>query len=388
VQQPWQRIFIRLASGIGYFKGIAIFAGGMIAGISINQLRCDVQIVYRALIFLALLLPAISWTVEESGQPDPLFQSNEIFDVRLIAPLTTLVKDRPTDEDLQGIFQFTESDNTVVDFDVQIRTRGHFRHDTCDFPPLWLSFEKSQTKDTLFDKQDRLKLVVHCDDSDRYEQTVLREYLAYRYFNVVTDQSFRVRLLRVTYVDTDDRRDEQTRYAFLIEHKNRVGIRLERKDLKLDRTTVNAIQADQLNLTSIFELFLGNTDFSPVAGAPGNECCHNYVLFGNDVDPLLSIPYDFDQSGIVNAPYAVTNENLGIRSVRQRLYRGRCANNEHVPTSLQAFQDNRDAIYKLVEDQEGLESRTRKIIVSYIDDFYELIEDPRDVERKILKKCL
>jgi len=84
----------------------------------------------------------------------------------------------------------------------------------------------------------------------------------------------------------------------------------------------------------------------------------------------------------------VTNENLGIRSVRQRLYRGRCANNEHVPTSLQAFQDNRDAIYKLVEDQEGLESRTRKIIVSYIDDFYELIEDPRDVERKILKKCL
>ena len=316
------------------------------------------QNVYRALIILAPLLPAISWAAEESGQPDPLFQSNEVIDVRLAAPLATLVKERPTDEDLQGIFQFTDSNNAVVDFDVQTRTRGHFRHNICDFPPLWLNFKKSQTKDTLFDKQDRLKLVVHCDDSNRYEQTVLREYLAYRYFNVVTDQSFRVRLLRVAYVDTDGRRDEQTRYAFLIEHKNRVGKRLDRKDLKLDRTTVDAILGDQLNLTSVFELFLGNTDFSPIAGAPGNECCHNYVLFGNDVDPLLSIPYDFDQSGIVNAPYAVTNENLPIRSVRQRLYRGRCVNNEHVPASMQALQDNRDAIYKLVEDQEGLEPRT------------------------------
>jgi hypothetical protein len=339
-----------------------------------------------ALVALILLVnPALAQTSEP---PDPLFQVDETLVVVITAPLTTLVKERPTEDYLPGVFQFTETDGSTVNFDVEIRTRGHFRHDTCDFPPLTLNFKKSQTDETLFDKQNKMKLVVHCDDSKRYEQTVLREYLAYRVLNAVTDMSFRVRLLRVTYVDNEEQRDEQVRYAFLIEHKNRLAKRFDRKDLEVERTTVTAIQADQLNLTSVFEFLIGNTDFSPVAGASYNECCHNYVLFSNDVDPLLAIPYDFDQSGFVDAPYAVPNESLRIRTVRQRLYRGRCVNNEFIEGSLHQFADNRDAIYAVVAAQEGLDSRVRKRIVRYIDDFFELIEDPRDVERKLIKRCL
>jgi len=343
---------------------------------------------YRTVTTITFLLLATSGSAEVSEPPDPLFQEMDVIEVRLVAPLTALVRERPTVDHLTGVFQFTESDGTAVDFDVKIWTRGHFRHDICDFPPLWINFKKSQTDETLFDKQDKLKLVVHCDDSNRYEQTVLREYLAYRFFNAITDQSFRVRLLQVTYIDSEGSRDEQTRFAFLIEHKNRLAERIDRKDLKLDHTAVDSIQADQLNLTSVFELFIGNTDFSPVAGAPGNECCHNYVLFGNDVDPLLAIPYDFDQAGIVNAPYAVTNENLNIRNVRQRLYRGRCVNNHYVAASLQKFEDNSDAIYALIAKQEGLDSGVRKSIARYVDDFYELVDEAQDVERKIINKCL
>lgn len=339
-----------------------------------------------ATILFSLLATTVSAQVSES--PDPLFQDQEIIDVRIVAPLTTLVRERPTEDDLLGVFQYTETDSTRVAFDVQIRTRGHFRHNTCDFPPLWLNFKKSQTNDTLFDKQDRLKLVVHCDDSKRYEQTVLREYLAYRFFNAITDLSFRVRLLRVTYVDSEERRDDQTRFAFLIEHKNRLAERHDMKDLKIERTNLSSIQPDLLNLTSVFEFFIGNTDFSPVAGAPGNECCHNYVLFGNDGDLLKAIPYDFDQSGVVDAPYAVPSDSLRIRSVRQRLYRGRCVNNEHIADSIGTFRDNRDAIYALIVAQEGLDSRVRKKVVRYVDDFYEIIDEPRDVEHQIFDRCL
>jgi hypothetical protein len=323
-----------------------------------------------------------------SKPADPLFQDQDIIDVRIVAPLTTLVRERPTEDELPGVFQYTATDGSELEFDVKIRTRGHFRHSVCDFPPLWLNFKKSQTNDTLFDKQNKLKLVVHCDDSERYEQTVLREYLAYRYFNAITDLSFRVRLLRVTYVDNEERRDDQTRFAFLIEHKNRLAKRFDMKDLKIERTKVESIQSDLLNLTSVFEFFIGNTDFSPIAGAPGNECCHNYVLFGNDSDLLIAIPYDFDQSGIVDAPYAIPNETLRIRSVRQRVYRGRCVNNEHVMTSIGRFRENRDALYALADAQEGLESRVREKIVRYIDDFYEIINDPQDIERLIVGRCL
>ena len=320
--------------------------------------------------------------------PDPLFQDNETLHVTITAPLTTLVRERPKDDYLPGVFQYTETDGTTVKFDLQIRTRGHFRHKNCDYPPLSLNLKKSQTDGTLFDKQDKLKLVIHCDYSERYEQVVLREYLAYRILNAITNMSFRVRLLRVTYVNTEKRGDGQVRYAFLIEHKNRLAERYDLKDLELERTTVAAIQADRLNLTSVFEFLIGNTDFSPIAGPPGNECCHNYVLFGNDIDPLTAVPYDFDQSGFVDAPYAVPNENFRIRNVRQRLYRGRCVNNEHVTASLRRFRDRRDSIYALVAEQVGLQSRVRKNLVRYIDDFYDLIDDPKDVERRIIKRCI
>ncbi len=323
-----------------------------------------------------------------SDLPDPLFQADETLEVTITAPLKTLIRERPTEDYLPGVFRFTETDGTSLDFDVEIRTRGHFRHETCDFPPLSLNFKRSQTDGTLFDRQNKMKLVVHCDDSSRYEQTVLREYLAYRLLNAITDLSFRVRLLQVTYVDSEDRRDEQVRYAFLIEHKNRLAKRLDRKDLEVERTTVGAIQPNQLNLTSMFEFLIGNTDFSPIAGASYNECCHNYVLFGNDVDPLLAIPYDFDQSGFVNAPYAVAPEQFHIRSVRQRVYRGRCVNNEYIEESISKFRNSHDALYELVAEQERLDSGVRKSIVRYLDDFYEIIDDPQDVERKIIDRCL
>ncbi len=334
-------------------------------------------------IFQAMTTPAAV-----SDLPDALFQADKTLEVTITAPLKTLIRERPTEDYLPGVFHFTETDGTSVDFDVEMRTRGHFRHKTCDFPPLSLNFKKSQTDGTLFDKQNKMKLVVHCDDSSRYEQTVLREYLAYRLLNAITDLSFRVRLLQVRYVDSEDRRDEQVRFAFLIEHKNRLAKRLDRKDLEIERTTVGAIQPNQLNLTSIFEFLIGNTDFSPIAGASYNECCHNYVLFGNDVDPLLAIPYDFDQSGLVDAPYAVPPEQLRIRSVRQRVYRGRCVNNEYIEESISKFRNSRDALYALVAEQERLDSGVRKSIVRYIDDFYEIIDDPQEVERKIIDRCI
>jgi len=335
-------------------------------------------------------LTCLSFSVfaDEYGTPDPLFLDDETLNVTITAPLTTLIKERSKDDYLSGAFQYTGTDGNTVDFDLSIRARGNFRHETCEFPPVRLNLKKSQAKGTLFDNQDKLKLVIQCKKHDRYEQMVLREYLAYRILNTVTDTSFRVRLLRVTYVNTETDKENNVRYAFLIEHKNRLAARLDREDVELQHTTVGAIQPDRLNLTSIFQFLIGNTDFSPIAGPPGAGCCHNYVPFGNDVDPIVAIPYDFDQSGFVNAPYAQPNERFRIRSVRQRLYRGRCVNNEYVEASVSRFTDHRDAIYEKVLEQEGLEPGVRKQLVRYIDGFYELIADPRDVERRIINKCV
>ena len=339
------------------------------------------------ILVLGVLLTA-PVTAQDIGAPDPLFRDNAVLDVTITGPLTTLVRERPKDDYVDGVLAYTDADGNGVELDLEIRARGHFRHANCDIPPVLLNLKRKQTPGTLFENQNKLKLVVQCDRSNRLEQAVIKEYLAYRILNAVTDKSFRVRLLSVTYINTEKQNDSEPRYAFLIEHKNRLAERFGLEDLEIEKTSVRSLDGAQLNITSIFIFLVGNTDFSPVAGRPDDECCHNYVLFGKNETPQWAVPYDFDQSGFVDAPYAEANPRFRLRDVRQRLYRGRCVNNEFVEGSLQAFRDQRDAIDALVEEQPGLKPYVRREVTGYIDDFYALINDPRDVGREILDECI
>lgn len=342
----------------------------------------------RVLTLSLLVLLATSLRAENSGGPDPLFQDTDALQVTLTAPLTTLLKERSTEEYLKAVFEYTEMGGEPRTFDIKVRARGHLRHEICVIPPLWVNFKKSDVKNTLFHKQDKLKLVVHCGDSIRYEQALVREYLAYRILNLLTPVSFQVRLLRVRYVDNEGKRSDQVRYAYLLEHKNRLGKRIDARDIKIEETEVQLLQPDHLNLTSVFQFLIGNTDFSPVAPSPYDECCHNYDLYDNDSGLLVAIPYDFDQAGFVNAPYAAPSEQFPITSVRQRIYRGRCVNLEHLPASLQRFQEVREAIFVLLEEHDGLTSMTRKSLLQYVNNFYKLIDDPRKVEKYMTNKCI
>ncbi len=356
-----------------------------------NSIRIGYEIMFsrsRAFWLVAFALLSGSTVARGSGAPDPLFQDNGVLDVTLTGPLTTLIRERSADENLPGVFEYRQVDGAVVRLDIKIRTRGHFRRDNCKFPPLQLNFRKSQTDETLFDKQDKLKLVVHCDRSGRYQQSLLREYLAYRVLNTLTDWSFRVRLLRVTYVDSEEHRPDQTRFDFLIEHKNRLGKRHGMKEAKVEEATVDSIQPGPLNLTSLFQFFIANTDFSPIRSAPDRDCCHNYVLFEKDSEQMIPVPYDFDLSGFVNAQYAKPDVRFGLHNVRQRLYRGRCANNDYVADSLQQFRNNRETIFELVNQQVGLSSAVRKSIFRSMESFYKVIDEPREVERQLLGKCI
>ena len=335
---------------------------------------------------------AILWVLPAAGQegeaPDPLFRDTTILEATITGPLTTLVRKRPKDDYLVGFLEYEEATGEPVKLDLQIRARGHFRHEHCDLPPVLLNLKRNQTTGTLFEHQNKLKLVVQCERSNRSEQGLLKEYLAYRILNAVTDKSFRVRLLSITYVNTEKDSTSEPRYAFLIEHKNRHADRFGVQDLAIERTSVSALDGAQLNLTSVFGFLIGNTDFSPIAGKPDDKCCHNYVLFGEDSTPQWAVPYDFDQSGLVDAPYATPNPRFRLKDVTQRHYRGRCVNNEHVESSLQAFRERKDTIYSLIDEQPGLKPYVRKEVARYIDDFYKVINDPRDVQKKIIDQCI
>ena len=327
---------------------------------------------------------------QDSKESDPLFASHETLAVVIEAPFEGLTTNRPNREEEPGKFRIAAVDGAAVEFDVAVRTRGKSRRDrkVCGFPPMRLNFKKSQTKGTLLDNQDKLKLVTHCqDDSLRYEQAVISEYLAYRVLNLLTDASFRVRLLRITYVYTDNSRRQET-FAILIESEEHLSDRLGAKQAKVAKASVADIRPHDLNLTSVFQYLLGNTDFSPIAVANDEDCCHNQALLAPDEGLYFSVPYDFDQTGWVNARHARPNPRFRLNSVRQRLYRGRCVNNAVLDDTLQRFRDARDEIAALIDEQAELTPDTQRYLRKFSDRFYVVINDPRRVERHLIKSCI
>ena len=341
-------------------------------------------------IIVPLLFAAGAHTLEV-GDADRLFQDDAVLELTITAPLPALLKRRPNEEYLPGSLSYTAADGSIVNMDIGIRTRGNFRRQkrVCPFPPLRLNIDKSQTKGTVFQKQNKLKLVAHCRDrSERYEQGVIREYLAYRILNTLTDISYRTRLLRVTYIDSENKHDDRVQYGFFIEHKKRLSKRLGLAEIVADKIKTDQLAGAYSDLTSLFQYMIGNTDFSPIAGAKGENCCHNSTLFGNEGKPVYAIPYDFDMAGLVNAPYAEPNPRFDINRVTQRLYRGRCAHIGNLDETLQSFRENRSTIYAIIQAQQELTPKTLKSITRFMDDFYDVIDNPKQLERRIVKKCI
>ena len=327
---------------------------------------------------------------QEFSAPDPLFQSDEILDVRIVAPVSTLVSERPIDEELPGTFQYTNSAGEAVEFDIKLRTRGRFRRDkrNCRFPPLRLNFVTSQTKGTLFHKQDKVKLVTHCQNSSKYADVLLREYIAYRLLNVMTDASFRVRLLRITYVENERKKNDDVRYGFIIEHRDRLAKRMGKTVLEIPGTSTRSLNPEYANTVSMYHYLIGNTDFSSVKGSEGEVCCHNHVLFGNEGEAVWSIPYDFDQAGLVGAPHAAPNPQFKIRTVKQRLYRGRCIHNDYVSATTANFQSKREELLQVVNGLDVASERSVKSMTDYIEKFYKTLESEKRVNSALIKKCI
>jgi len=329
-------------------------------------------------------------SAQEVNQSRPLFESNDLLRVRIEAPFTSIMKDRESDEYRDGSIRLIDSTGTEESFDLKIRTRGNFRRKAshCHFAPLRINFRKKQVNDSLFQGQDKLKLVTHCENSGKeYEQSLLLEYLAYRMFNQLTDLSFRVRLLLVDYADTERDGYTRTRYGFLIEHDKELSRRIGMEMATVEAVTAEELDQHQSALFSAFQYLIGNTDFSAVRGAADATCCHNAVLFQGADERLVPVAYDFDQAGLVDSPYAAPNPDLPIKDVKQRLYRGFCSYSEFIDDAVRLAVEQRSNIEQLFEEQDGLLTTPRRAALRYIDEFYDRVSSPSNMERYLIEDC-
>jgi hypothetical protein len=336
-----------------------------------------------------MIWPLVFLGIASNSCAQALFDSHEIIEVNIEAPLTTFSRERSDVDYLDGTFSYTDEAGEARSFDLKMRARGRYRRQksTCNFPPVRLNFKSGQVAGSILDGEDKLKLVTHCQSRRaKNEQYVLREYMTYRILQLLTDQSFRTRLLRITYVDNEDNGEAMTRYGFVIEDDDSVGSRLGLAPREVKALNYSDLDGKQTNLVNLFQYMIGNTDFSLIRGPLDDNCCHNSVPF-SDGTVVSPVPYDFDFSGLVDAPYAEPNPQLKLRSVRTRVYRGRCSNNGYLPGSIANILSNRDDIYALMDELVDFDKSSRQSVTRYLDEFFAEITDERKIQGKLTKKC-
>ncbi|MCZ6709550.1 MAG: hypothetical protein O7B25_04225 [Gammaproteobacteria bacterium] len=320
-------------------------------------------------------------------QGQALFDRSELMVFELTAPFRHLIRDRYGQSTYNAAqLSYRDLDGGEVILPIEIRTRGKTRRrkDYCEFPPLRLRFGAGTT-DTQFDGEKSLKLVTHCNDRDSFDQYVLQEYLAYRVYRQLTERSHRVRLAQVTYVESEGR-VLTTRYGILLEGWKSVAERNNLVAAEVDgAVNIEKLSPTDANRVAVFQYMIGNGDWSVLWPEPKENCCHNTKPLLAPDGTVVPLPYDFDFAGIVNTPYAVSPD--GSSNVRLRRYRGLCATQSQLSAILPLFRNNREAIYALYRDQSGMSPRRLRSALSYLDSFYKVINDPNQVERRMIRRC-
>ena len=305
------------------------------------------------------------------------FEEESIVNATLEMDLKDLLAKKALDRFLPATLSLTMKDGTTITEKIEASVRGNFRRETCFMPGLKLNFRKDSTSSLYKFKE--LKLSNGCSPGADPGQLVVKEFLAYKIYNVLTDMSLRVRFMNISFKDVSGKRKPYTQYAFLIEDIDDMAKRNHMVEVEGTKYNTEQTNREQMTIVTLFEYLIANTDWSVPA-------YHNIKLIGpkdNQNARPYAVAYDFDICGFVDPPYATIDEQLQdqISSVRERLNRGFPRTMEELKIAVKLFNDKKEAIIALIKNNQYLGSKEKSNCVSYVEDFYKIINSDRDLQR-------
>jgi hypothetical protein len=145
-----------------------------------------------------------------------------------------------------------------------------------------------------------------------------------------------------------------------------------------------SIVPEVMDRLALFNYMIGNYDWS----LPGQHNVKVFKILVVDTLQLgIAIPYDFDWTGLVNADYAVPAENVGTKSVRERVFTGICRSREVYQKDLEIFLEKKEEFYRAINEFPYLNQRTKKDITVYLDGFFNLCVGEKDILDILLNSC-
>jgi hypothetical protein len=351
------------------------------------------RIFFQVCLVTFLISPVIGQNVDPQAKraiPDSssksfsLFEDEKPLEISLRFDLSTYLRTKPKEDYLKANITFHLSKTDSISKNIKLRTRGVFRNQYCTFSPIELNFGKTDFGYSDLNRISKLKLVPECRSGSENENYVLREYLIYKLYNILTDTSFRVRLLTINYLDTEKKRKPVSQYGFFIEPAEMLAARTNTIQVNVRTLNQKSIIPKIMDRVAIFNYMIGNYDWS----VPGP---HNIkVVKSLKVDTValgIAIPYDFDWSGVVNPSYAIPAENVGTENVRERIFQGVCRTKEVYQKELALFLEKKDEFYRVINEFPYLDQREKKDITGYLDGFFNQMAGRRDLAEVLMETC-
>jgi hypothetical protein len=322
--------------------------------------------------------------VSDTVQSEGFFDSEDPLKITLKYDITAFIKNKNEAEYIDAELIVYNKNEAPVTKNIRIMARGNFRKGQCYFPPLFLNFKTDAIERTELKGMNKIKVVTHCTTGKNNDMIVLKEYLAYKLYNILTEKSFRVRLLDISYIDTGKKQHQYQEMGFVVEPVDLVAKR--NNCIIIEPTVVrgeNLVEEDA-DRSALFQYMISNTDWRFKGG-------HNtkYMKSLTAVTPkVIPVPYDFDFSAFVDASYAFPQSWSTSESLFQRDYLGYCrTNDEAYLENIRLFAEHKEKIMNAIATFSFLPEGELKSNSKFIEEFFNDIANEKSIVNTFKNQC-
>jgi len=364
---------MKIGYGIINFPAVSFF---------LMELKCSLKKGIRTWLLFAFI-PAYAF-----GQAnlDAVFDTREPLRISLSMSIKEVRKSKEDSTYIIDKLYYTSAPGVNDSMEIGLKARGNFRLHECYFPPVWIKIKKSDSKGTLFEGHKKLKLVLPCNTDKGSNDLILKEYLCYQLYEKISPYSFKTRLVNINLTEQRPKKKEKMFQVkgILIEDIDKTARRAGAKAVEVARIDPRTLQDTNSFRFDLFQFMIANTDWSKASQ-------HNSKLIVRQSE-YIAIPYDFDMSGVVDAPYSVVSkvgeEQLPIESVRDRYYRGYCRSSEISQYVRKEFLSKEKILLSLPDELKGeLSEKEISALKDYLKQFFDILKNDNQFNQQILSNC-
>jgi hypothetical protein len=334
----------------------------------------------------AFLFVCISTYLPAQEKENKLFKDNQPLDIALKVSIKEVKDD--TIYSANQLF-YRNSKGSFDSVKADLKARGNFRLHECYFPPLRIKMEKADIQGTVFEGNKSLKLVMPCKTQSESNDLVVREFLCYKLYEVITPYCLKVRLVNVDFTEEQKKKEKNYKLkGILLEDIDKAAKRFNGKIADANMRVMPGILQDTADLrVSLFQYMISNTDWSSMYQ-------HNIRLVQRGANDLfVPITFDFDMSGLVYAPYSVVSETTegeigDQQTVKDRLYRGWCRSDDVTQFVRKEFISKEDKLLAAVDGvKDLLPAKQIQGIKDYLGQFFKTLKDDNSFRKLIASQC-